>query len=210
MIERRVGRARAGISRGGDGVDFVFVGSIRLRERFVFEVKVHRLSFHSRVTRFAALFPTLAARAPSPEGSPAGTPAGPRDDSQLFFTPRFFSGTRPGSSSCRHPRSRHSTASHRSEETGSLLTEDLTRGDDVREGAPGGDVDDGETGGVAGHDAGALSLGHGVGICAGGEGRGAEGSQSRGRSEEEGGYASGESERGRGGNGSPRPPSAPA
>ena len=77
------------------GVDFVFVGSSRLRERFVFEVKVHRLSFHSRVTRFAALFPTLAARASSPEGSPAGTPAGPRDDSQLFFTPRFFPGRDP-------------------------------------------------------------------------------------------------------------------
>jgi hypothetical protein len=35
----------------------------------------------------------------------------------------------------------------------------------VREGAPRGDVHDGEAGGVAGADDGALSLGHGVGVC---------------------------------------------
>ena len=48
------------------------------------------------------------------------------------------------------------------EEAGGLLAQNLTRGDDVGEGTPGGDIDDGETGGVAGQDAGALSLSHGV------------------------------------------------
>ena len=48
---------------------------------------------------------------------------------------------------------------------GDILAEDLTRGDHVREGAPRGDVHDGEAGGVAGADDGALSLGHGVGVC---------------------------------------------
>ena len=52
-----------------------------------------------------------------------------------------------------------------SEEALGVLAEDLTRGDHVREGAPRGDVHDGEAGGVAGADDGALSLGHGVGVC---------------------------------------------
>ena len=51
------------------------------------------------------------------------------------------------------------------EEALGVLAEDLTRGDHVREGAPRGDVHDGEAGGVAGADDGALSLGHGVGVC---------------------------------------------
>jgi hypothetical protein len=52
------------------------------------------------------------------------------------------------------------SSSRRSEEARRLLAEDLARGDDVREGAPGGDIDDGETGGVARLHAGALRLDH--------------------------------------------------
>lgn len=58
----------------------------------------------------------------------------------------------------------------RLEEALGVLAEDLTRGDHVREGAPRGDVHDGEAGGVAGADDGALSLGHGVGVCVEGGG----------------------------------------
>ena len=66
------------------------------------------------------------------------------------------------------------------EEALGVLAEDLTRGDHVREGAPRGDVHDGEAGGVAGADDGALSLGHGVGVCVEGGGSSALVRQCRG------------------------------